>query len=108
MASVWHLDPSPNIPVSTGVWIGVGGTVLCGGSQFKAASAPEPQRKRTLRLPCLRGGSGLGRLSEGFLRPGAALGRKGVAPVWIRRLLSVWSGEASGYVRLHSIYLAGS
>ena len=50
----------------------------------------------------------MGRLSEGFLLPGGAPGRKGVVPVWIRRLLSVWSGEASGYVRLHSIYLAGS
>lgn len=87
---LWDLDPSPNSPVSTGVWIGVGDAVLCGGSQFGAASAPEAQRKRTLSLPCLRGGNGLGRLPEGFLLPGAAPGKKGVVPLWIRRLLAVW------------------
>lgn len=55
-------------------WSG-GGTVLCGGSQFREASAPEAQRKRTLRLPCLRGGSGLGRLPASFAREQHQAGR---------------------------------
>lgn len=32
----------------------------------------------------------MGRLPEGFLLPGAAPGKKGVVPLWIRRLLAVW------------------
>lgn len=108
MASVWDLDPSPNSPVSTGVWIGVGGSCSLRRKSVQSSFCSRGSETENPEVTLPERRSGLGCLPEGFLLPGAAPGRKGVVPVCIRRLLAVWSGEASGYVKLHSIYLVSS